>query len=453
MLNYRSILLVIIALILLYVLIYLIASGLMSNNRYRSTNRFIDQSNDQLDDSNNPVQSGEIVALLELTGDGWTQHDNAVRIELEMTHPDVIILDTQSSPDITLQLLTEQYDRGIRKFIGGSRSTILSFIRPYIIEHPDIIFTSVGSTAIPLAQVDNIYRIVAPDSNIPIIAPSFFARDGISSNDGSFEIVERGVLGDVEFVYFFTQIGDEWTESTTEILIPALNAQNIQTAVSYIDITQSEQEIGAQLEQEIPTLPDKTVFMAYIAGNDNQKFYSSLQYSPKAKMFNHYAGDATAFFTFTGAAVQQALDVNLRAYSYVPDSTPASVTLTENTERQLGEFVHPFSVISVDTITALKQTTSSDQMLSVLDNTYGITGSLASNMNGDRITGQYIWFHYHVPTESRLNFVNSSNSITTGDINQPAPNNEVDGIVWSPDFIMGRSLQYGDYAGPFVTLS
>jgi hypothetical protein len=36
-----------------------------------------------------------------------------------------------------------------------------------------------------------------------------------------------------------------------EILVPAFNQANIQTAVSWIDINQSEQEIAAKLELEI----------------------------------------------------------------------------------------------------------------------------------------------------------------------------------------------------------
>jgi hypothetical protein len=213
---------------------------------------------------------------------------------------------------------------------------------------------------------------------------------------------------------------------------------------------------------EIPDLPERSIFMVFMAGNDNQKFYSSLQFAPKAKTRNHYAGDGTAFLTFDGEAIQQALDVNLRAYSYVPDSTPASVTLTEQTEAKLGEFVHPFSVISVDVVQVLKEVScapvrgpgigcspisNNDAMLTTLNNTYGITGSLASNADGDRITGQYIWFHYRIANDMTI----QNNNIAP--IDQPVPSNIVGGVTWSPDFIMGKSLQYGDYAGPFVTLA
>lgn len=343
-------------------------------------------------------QDSIVVALLELSGDGWVQHDRAVARYLRLKHPDVVIVDTNSQKNRTLELLMFYYSRGVRNFLGGSRSEILEFIRDSINQN-DMIFASVGSTAIPLAKVDNIYRLVRPDSDLITLLPRFFKSINI------------------DHVYFLTQIGDEWTISTTKNLTPALRRAGISTGVSYVNMNLSEEEISSQLNSEIPdNLSKNTIFMSFIAGNDNEKFYRAIDDSPKALSKDHYAGDATAFFEFSEDAKIQAEAVNLRAYSYIPDSTPESVRLTETVAKGLGYQPHPFSVISIDAVTSLKNNQGNYNQ--TLNQTYGVTGSLASDENGDRSTGQYIWFKL-------------SNN-------------------WSPDIIMGKNLQYGEFTGEFV---
>lgn len=64
------------------------------------------------------------------------------------------------------QILDEQYKRGIRIFIGFSRSTLLNSIKDWFQQHPDAVAISCTSTAPQLNLQDNIIRLVPNDSNI-----------------------------------------------------------------------------------------------------------------------------------------------------------------------------------------------------------------------------------------------------------------------------------------------
>ena len=62
--------------------------------------------------------------------------------------------------------LDEQYKKGMRIFIGFSRSTLLDSIKDWFQQHPDAVAISCTSTAPQLNLQDNIIRLVPNDSNI-----------------------------------------------------------------------------------------------------------------------------------------------------------------------------------------------------------------------------------------------------------------------------------------------
>ena len=76
------------------------------------------------------------------------------------------IYDTSGNVDITLQLLQQCYDNGIRLFLGFSRSTMLNAVLGWFNTHPDAIGVSTFSTADTLSIQKNIYRLQTVDSFI-----------------------------------------------------------------------------------------------------------------------------------------------------------------------------------------------------------------------------------------------------------------------------------------------
>jgi hypothetical protein len=106
------------------------------------------------------------IALLELTGDGLTINDIAIKNTLEYywrNYPDEFksfpIINTQSSIELTLQFLEFYYKAGYRFFYGFSRSSVLSAVLDWFNFHPDAVgFSSVSFTP-ELSIPKKIYRM------------------------------------------------------------------------------------------------------------------------------------------------------------------------------------------------------------------------------------------------------------------------------------------------------
>jgi hypothetical protein len=113
------------------------------------------------------------IALLELSGDGITIYDNAIKKTFEYyfeNHSKEFkrfpIVNTESILNKTLQLLEQYYKLGYRIFIGMNRSSILNGVLSWFQQHPDATGISINSTSPTLSIPKNIYRLTPSDDNL-----------------------------------------------------------------------------------------------------------------------------------------------------------------------------------------------------------------------------------------------------------------------------------------------
>ncbi len=119
------------------------------------------------------VYLSKTIALLELTGDGYTSNDIVVKNTFQFYWKNYNsefkafpIIDTKSDLNITLNLLENYYNNGYRYFVGFSRSTIVSGVLDWFNNHPEAIGISSTSTAPILNIPKKIYRMTPNDDYI-----------------------------------------------------------------------------------------------------------------------------------------------------------------------------------------------------------------------------------------------------------------------------------------------
>ncbi len=119
-----------------------------------------------------PNNNLKTVALLELSGPGVDSYDIALKTTFEYYFKNsnqfksFPIIDTGSELQKTLDLLDYYYIAGYRIFIGFSRSSLLTLVKPWFDNHPSAIGISPNSTSPTLDIPKNIYRLSPSDDNI-----------------------------------------------------------------------------------------------------------------------------------------------------------------------------------------------------------------------------------------------------------------------------------------------
>lgn len=113
------------------------------------------------------------IALLELTGPGYTSNDITVKNTLQYywqnynsEFKSFPIIDTQSSLSKTLLLLENSYSAGYRYFVGFSRSTMVNSVLDWFNNHPEAIGISSTSTSPNLGIPKKIFRMTPTDNYI-----------------------------------------------------------------------------------------------------------------------------------------------------------------------------------------------------------------------------------------------------------------------------------------------
>lgn len=91
----------------------------------------------------------------------------------------VVVMDTQTDPDITLKALKELQAQGIKIMVGPEDSQSLANVREYA-NQSGIILISCGSTASSLAiRNDTTFRLVPDDTTLAHLLAFLMQRDGI----------------------------------------------------------------------------------------------------------------------------------------------------------------------------------------------------------------------------------------------------------------------------------
>lgn len=132
-------------------------------------------------------------ALLPLRGDSGN-HGTSAQVALSMAESDinklfsdlgrtirvnVVVMDTQTDPDITLKALNELQAQGIRIVVGPEDSQSLANVREYA-NQSGIILISCASTAPSLAiRNDTTFRLVPDDTTLARLLAFLMQRDGI----------------------------------------------------------------------------------------------------------------------------------------------------------------------------------------------------------------------------------------------------------------------------------
>lgn len=196
--------------------------------------------------SEDSYKSYEIGLLFPMTGD-FATHGNENIIAANMAINDfnehlekldkdwrlkAVTANSETDPDISLNLVKELYAKNIRIIIGPETSAELALIKPYI-DTKEILIISPTSTAPSLAlSEDKIYRLAPDDTNQGQAITALLKEDGIKAvilitrddtwgNDLSTSITSSFIenkIGDASFRILYNPEAPNYSETNKNIL-------------------------------------------------------------------------------------------------------------------------------------------------------------------------------------------------------------------------------------------
>lgn len=142
-----------------------------------------------------------------------------------------VTVNSETDPDISLNLVKELYAKNIRIIIGPETSAELALIKPYT-DTKEILILSPTSTAPSLAVKDNIYRLAPDDTNQGQAITALLKEDGIKAiilitrddtwgNDLSTSITNSFIenkIGDASFRILYNPVNPNYSETNKNIL-------------------------------------------------------------------------------------------------------------------------------------------------------------------------------------------------------------------------------------------
>lgn len=195
--------------------------------------------------SEDSYKSYEIGLLFPTTGD-FSTHGNENIIAANMAINDfnehlekldkdwrlnAVTVNSETDPDISLNLVKELYAKNIRIIIGPETSAELALIKPYT-DTKEILILSPTSTAPSLAVKDNIYRLAPDDRNQGQAITALLKEDGIKAvimitrddtwgNDLSTSITSSFIenkIGDASFRILYNPEDPNYSETNKNVL-------------------------------------------------------------------------------------------------------------------------------------------------------------------------------------------------------------------------------------------
>lgn len=195
--------------------------------------------------SEDSYKSYEIGLLFPTTGD-FSTHGNENIIAANMAINDfnehlekldkdwrlnAVTVNSETDPDISLNLVKELYAKNIRIIIGPETSAELALIKPYT-DTKEILILSPTSTAPSLAVKDNIYRLAPDDRNQGQAITALLKEDGIKAvimitrddtwgNDLSTSITSSFIenkIGDASFKILYNPEDPNYSETNKNVL-------------------------------------------------------------------------------------------------------------------------------------------------------------------------------------------------------------------------------------------
>jgi branched-chain amino acid transport system substrate-binding protein len=353
----------------------------------------------------------KVGVLVSLTGSGFSLGQNtvaALQIAEEQIEAEAIsqhggyrfnffVRDTQQNPSKALEALKDLDKRGAQIIIGPQTSSEVRMIKPYADAH-NILVISQGSTASSLSIAgDNIFRL-CPDDTLEAAAIV-----ALMSNDGILHIVPL----------WRNDAGNNGLHDSVEAQFKALPGTTVTSGFRYepstTDFSQATTEIAAQINDLISHNTNPSTIAVYLAAFDEVVDIFNAAHSLGAPLSTTkwYGSDGVALSAaLTGDAIAAAFAATA-SVDYpnpifgLPDSLHSEwQPIADAIEARTGIKPDAFALSTYDGLFVIQRALQDvgdlknfaafkAAFVSEANKYQGITGSLALNLAGDRVNGDF----------------------------------------------------------------
>ncbi|KXS45073.1 MAG: branched-chain amino acid transport system substrate-binding protein [Methanolobus sp. T82-4] len=354
-------------------------------------------------------ESGDITigALLPLTGN-LESIGQASQTALEVSQEDIngyfsglgseknveiVVKDTESDPEITLEKLRELDEMGIKIVIGPQASEEAEAVLEYATEN-GIVLISTASTAPSLAiPDDNLYRFVPDDTNQGAVLATLMEEDNVTAVVPVYrDDVWGGELTDEVKTNFESREG-----TVLEGIAYDADNENLSTEIEKLndEVTSATTEYG-----------DENVAVFLASYSEATEIFTLAQDYPALSDIKWYGSDGIALnedLIKDNDAAAFAAETNIMApiYGY-EEENDRYMAIESRVEERLGRLPETYALAAYDalwiaTFVDLDSVPENDKSIRLAMNTltdtyFGVTGWTKLDENGDRENWDYdIW--------------------------------------------------------------